>query len=170
MTDPEVKEIIEGCIRQNKAERWDMSGWGRPPHRGGVTPATLTTPLPRRLSIRDLLNHAFFAEDTGLRVELAEEDGGLHTSLALRLWVEDPKKLKGKHKDNEAIEFSFNLEADVPEEVAYEMVSGTRGWRGVGGGGNPPGDPKTSLGSDAPACLEPLRGSPRSPRSMKLQN
>uniref|UniRef100_A0A8C3SZU2 Serine/threonine-protein kinase WNK3 n=1 Tax=Chelydra serpentina TaxID=8475 RepID=A0A8C3SZU2_CHESE len=95
VTDPEVKEIIEGCIRQNKSER---------------------------LSIKDLLNHAFFAEDTGLRVELAEDDDGLSSSLALRLWVEDPKKLKGKHKDNEAIEFSFNLELDVPEEVACEMV------------------------------------------------
>ncbi|XP_004406998.1 PREDICTED: serine/threonine-protein kinase WNK3 isoform X2 [Odobenus rosmarus divergens] len=95
VTDPEVKEIIEGCIRQNKSER---------------------------LSIRDLLNHAFFAEDTGLRVELAEEDDCSNSSLALRLWVEDPKKLKGKHKDNEAIEFSFNLETDTSEEVAYEMV------------------------------------------------
>lgn len=64
-------------------------------------------------------------------MELAEDDGGFDSSLALRLWVEDPKKLKGKHKDNEAIEFSFNLEADVPEEVAYEMVSGAgvQGWR-----------------------------------------
>ncbi|XP_037367563.1 serine/threonine-protein kinase WNK3 [Talpa occidentalis] len=95
VTDPEVKEIIEGCIRQNKSAR---------------------------LSIRDLLNHAFFAEDTGLRVELAEEGDCSNSSLALRLWVEDPKKLKGKHKDNEAIEFSFNLETDTPEEVAYEMV------------------------------------------------
>ncbi|XP_036866650.1 serine/threonine-protein kinase WNK3 [Manis javanica] len=95
VTDPEVKEIIEGCICQNKSER---------------------------LSIRDLLNHAFFAEDTGLRVELAEEDDCSNSSLALRLWVEDPKKLKGKNKDNEAIEFSFNLETDTPEEVAYEMV------------------------------------------------
>ncbi|XP_055473913.1 serine/threonine-protein kinase WNK3 isoform X3 [Psammomys obesus] len=95
VTDPEVKEIIEGCIRQNKSER---------------------------LSIKDLLNHAFFVEDTGLRVELAEEDDCSNSSLALRLWVEDPKKLKGKHKDNEAIEFSFNLETDTPEEVAYEMV------------------------------------------------
>ncbi|XP_075774599.1 serine/threonine-protein kinase WNK3 isoform X2 [Pelodiscus sinensis] len=95
VSDPEVKEIIEGCIQQNKAER---------------------------LSIRDLLNHAFFAEGTGLRVELAEDDDGLNPALALRLWVEDPKKLKGKHKDNEAIEFSFNLELDVPEEVACEMV------------------------------------------------
>lgn len=76
-----------------------------------------------RLSIKNLLNHAFFAEDTGLRVELAEEDDSSNSSLALRLWVEDPKKLKGKHKDNEAIEFSFNLEKDTPEEVAYEMVS-----------------------------------------------
>ncbi|XP_075395305.1 serine/threonine-protein kinase WNK3 [Tenrec ecaudatus] len=95
VTDPEVKEIIGGCIRQNKSER---------------------------LSIRDLLNHTFFAEDTGLRVELAEEEDCLNSSLALRLWVEDPKKLKGKNKDNEAIEFSFNLETDTPEEVAYEMV------------------------------------------------
>ncbi|KAM8966077.1 LOW QUALITY PROTEIN: serine/threonine-protein kinase WNK3 [Sarcophilus harrisii] len=95
VTDPEVKEIIEGCIRQNKRER---------------------------LSIKDLLNHAFFAEDTGLRVESAEEDDGFNSSLALRLWVEDPKKLKGKHKDNEALEFSFNLETDIPEQVAYEMV------------------------------------------------
>ncbi|KAM8934255.1 serine/threonine-protein kinase WNK3 [Pelodytes ibericus] len=95
VSDPEVKEIIESCIRQNKSER---------------------------LSIKELLNHAFFAEDTGLRVELAEEDDGANASLALRLWVEDPKKLKGKHKDNEAIEFSFNLEMDNPDEVAYEMV------------------------------------------------
>ncbi|KAM3910954.1 serine/threonine-protein kinase WNK3 isoform 2-T2 [Leptodactylus fuscus] len=95
VSDPEVKEIIESCIRQNKIER---------------------------LSIKDLLNHAFFAEDTGLRVELAEDDDGVNSSLALRLWVEDPKKLKGKHKDNEAIEFSFNLDLDNPEEVAYEMV------------------------------------------------
>ncbi|XP_063792440.1 serine/threonine-protein kinase WNK3 isoform X2 [Pseudophryne corroboree] len=95
VSDPEVKEIIESCIRQNKSER---------------------------LSIKDLLIHAFFAEDTGLRVELAEDDDGVNPSLALRLWVEDPKKLKGKHKDNEAIEFSFNLDLDNPDEVAYEMV------------------------------------------------
>ncbi|XP_038638021.1 serine/threonine-protein kinase WNK2-like isoform X2 [Scyliorhinus canicula] len=95
VSDPEIKEIIEGCIRQNKSER---------------------------LVIKDLLSYAFFAEDTGLRIELAKEDSGQNTSLALRVWVEDPKKLKGKHKDNEAIEFSFDLEHDTPEEVAQEMV------------------------------------------------
>ena len=82
-------------------------------------------PRPRRLSIRDLLTHAFFGEDTGVRVELAEEDTGLQDCLALRIWVEDPKKLKGKHKDNEAIEFSYDLENDSAEEVALEMVRET---------------------------------------------
>ncbi|XP_078111073.1 uncharacterized protein wnk3 isoform X3 [Sander vitreus] len=95
VNDPEIKEIIECCIRQNKSQR---------------------------LSIRDLLNHAFFGEDTGVRVELAEEDTGTQECLALRIWVEDPKKLKGKHKDNEAIEFSYDLENDSAEEVALEMV------------------------------------------------
>ncbi|XP_068186307.1 serine/threonine-protein kinase WNK3 isoform X4 [Antennarius striatus] len=95
VNDPEIKEIIEGCIRQTKSQR---------------------------LSIRDLLNHAFFGEDTGVRVELAEEDIGTKDFLALRIWVEEPKKLKGKHKDNEAIEFSYDLENDSAEEVALEMV------------------------------------------------
>ncbi|XP_033824498.1 serine/threonine-protein kinase WNK1-like [Periophthalmus magnuspinnatus] len=92
---PEVKEIIEGCIRQNKDERY---------------------------SIKDLLNHAFFQEDTGVRVELAEEDDGEMEAIKLWLRIEDVKKLKGKYKDNEAIEFSFDLSKDVPEDVAQEMV------------------------------------------------
>nr|XP_043892532.1 serine/threonine-protein kinase WNK1-like isoform X4 [Solea senegalensis] len=92
---PEVKEIIEGCIRQNKDERY---------------------------SIKDLLNHVFFQEDTGVRVELAEEDDGEMQAIKLWLRIEDIKKLKGKYKDNEAIEFSFDLNKDVSEDVAQEMV------------------------------------------------
>ncbi|XP_067247708.1 serine/threonine-protein kinase WNK1 isoform X7 [Chanodichthys erythropterus] len=92
---PEVKEIIEGCIRQNKDERY---------------------------AIKDLLNHAFFQEETGVRVELAEEDDGEMIAIKLWLRIEDVKKLKGKYKDNEAIEFSFDLQRDVPEDVAQEMV------------------------------------------------
>lgn len=80
---------------------------------------------PSRYEIKDLLSHAFFAEDTGVRVELAEEDHGRKSTIALRLWVEDPKKLKGKPKDNGAIEFTFDLEKETPDEVAQEMVSGT---------------------------------------------
>uniref|UniRef100_A0A3P9I1Z8 non-specific serine/threonine protein kinase n=1 Tax=Oryzias latipes TaxID=8090 RepID=A0A3P9I1Z8_ORYLA len=93
--DPEIKEIIGECICQKKEERY---------------------------TIKDLLNHAFFAEDTGVRVELAEEDDGKKISIALKLWVEDHKKLKGKYKESGAIEFTFDLEKEVPEVVAQEMV------------------------------------------------
>lgn len=75
-----------------------------------------------RYSIKDLLNHAFFQEETGVRVELAEEDDGEMVAIKLWLRIEDVKKLKGKYKDNEAIEFSFDLHKDVPEDVAQEMV------------------------------------------------
>uniref|UniRef100_A0A674H250 non-specific serine/threonine protein kinase n=1 Tax=Taeniopygia guttata TaxID=59729 RepID=A0A674H250_TAEGU len=95
VTDPEIKEIIGECICKNKEERY---------------------------KIKDLLSHAFFAEDTGVRVELAEEDHGRKSSIALRLWVEDPKKLKGKPKDNGAIEFTFDLEKETPDDVAQEMI------------------------------------------------
>ncbi|XP_015247905.1 PREDICTED: serine/threonine-protein kinase WNK1 isoform X2 [Cyprinodon variegatus] len=92
---PEVKEIIEGCIRTDKDERY---------------------------AIKTLLNHAFFQEETGVRVELAEEDDGEMIAIKLWLRIEDVKKLKGKYKENEAIEFSFDLNRDVPEDVAQEMV------------------------------------------------
>ncbi|XP_068568187.1 serine/threonine-protein kinase WNK2 isoform X2 [Cebidichthys violaceus] len=95
VSDPEIKEIIGECICHRKEERY---------------------------SIKDLLNHAFFAEDTGVRVELNEEDDGKKSSIALKLWVEDTKKLKGKYKDTGAIEFSFDLINEVPEVVAQEMV------------------------------------------------
>ncbi|XP_063282990.1 serine/threonine-protein kinase WNK2 [Pelobates fuscus] len=95
VSDPEIKEIIGECICKNKQERYE---------------------------IKDLLSHAFFAEDTGVRVELAEEDHGRKSSIALRLWVEDHKKLKGKPKDNGAIEFTFDLEKETPDDVAQEMV------------------------------------------------
>ncbi|KAB0388004.1 hypothetical protein FD755_002960 [Muntiacus reevesi] len=76
----------------------------------------------RRVTSVNLLNHAFFQEETGVRVELAEEDDGEKIAIKLWLRIEDIKKLKGKYKDNEAIEFSFDLEKDVPEDVAQEMV------------------------------------------------
>ncbi|XP_045063167.1 serine/threonine-protein kinase WNK2 isoform X7 [Coregonus clupeaformis] len=95
VVDPEIKEIIGECICQKKEDRY---------------------------SIKDLLNHAFFAEDTGVRVELAEEDDGKKVAIALKLWVEDPKKLKGKYKESGAIEFTFELEKESSEGVAQEMV------------------------------------------------
>ncbi|KAJ8251886.1 hypothetical protein GJAV_G00226520 [Gymnothorax javanicus] len=92
---PELKEIIEGCIRMNKYERY---------------------------TIQDLLEHAFFQENNGVHVELAEGDDMLKSGLKLWLRMDDTKKLHGKYKDNNAIEFLFELYKDVPEEVAQEMV------------------------------------------------
>ncbi|KAL4630874.1 serine/threonine-protein kinase WNK4 [Arapaima gigas] len=92
---PELKEIIEGCIRMNKDERY---------------------------TIQDLLEHTFFQVDNGVRVELAEEDDMVKSGLKLWLRMDDTKKLHGKYKDNNAIEFLFELYKDVPEEVAQEMV------------------------------------------------
>lgn len=92
---PELKEIIEGCIRMNKDERY---------------------------TIQDLLEHTFFQEHNGVHVELAEEDDMIKSGLKLWLRMDDTKKLHGKYKDNNAIEFLFELYKDVPEEVAQEMV------------------------------------------------
>ncbi|XP_043958971.1 serine/threonine-protein kinase WNK4 isoform X2 [Gambusia affinis] len=92
---PELKEIIEGCIRMIKDERY---------------------------TIPDLLDHPFFQENNGVHVELAEEDDMVKPGLKLWLRIDDTKKLHGKYKDNNAIEFLFELYKDVPEEVAQEMV------------------------------------------------
>ncbi|XP_060111260.1 serine/threonine-protein kinase WNK4 [Heteronotia binoei] len=93
---PELKEIIEGCIRMDKKERY---------------------------TIQDLLDHSFFQEDTGVHVELAEEDDGVKSNLKLWLRMDDSKNLHGKYKDNNALEFHFELYKDVAEEVAQEMVT-----------------------------------------------
>ncbi len=57
-----------------------------------------------------------------MHVELAEEDDMVKAGLKLWLRMDDTKKLHGKYKDNNAIEFLFELYKDVPEEVAQEMV------------------------------------------------
>ncbi|XP_029364245.1 serine/threonine-protein kinase WNK4-like isoform X2 [Echeneis naucrates] len=92
---PELKEIIEGCIHTNSHERF---------------------------TVQDLLDHRFFHEQLGVHVELAEDDDGSKGALKLWLRMDDSKKLHGKYKDNNAIEFLFELYKDVPEEVAQEMV------------------------------------------------
>ncbi|XP_013374710.1 PREDICTED: serine/threonine-protein kinase WNK4 [Chinchilla lanigera] len=92
---PEVKEIIEGCIRTDKNERF---------------------------TIQDLLAHAFFREERGVHVELAEEDDGQKPDLKLWLRMEDVRR-GGRPRDNQAIEFLFQLGRDVAEEVAQEMVA-----------------------------------------------
>lgn len=53
---------------------------------------------------------------------LAEDDDGSKAALKLWLRMGHNKKLHGKYKDHNAIEFLFEVYKDVPEEVAQEMV------------------------------------------------
>lgn len=97
--NPEVRDIIEMCIRLKKEER----------------------PL-----VKDLLNHEFFADDVGLKLEMVSRDSAVADAelsrVEFRLRVLDPKKRSNKHKENEAIQFDFDIQADNAEEVALEMA------------------------------------------------
>ncbi|XP_037876946.1 serine/threonine-protein kinase Wnk isoform X2 [Bombyx mori] len=98
VTIPEVREIIESCIKPNKVDR------------------------PK---VKDLLNHEFFGEDIGLRLEIVDRDlvtSSDVTKIQFRLKIIDPKKRSYTHKENEAIQFEFDVEHDDCEEVANEMA------------------------------------------------
>jgi WNK lysine deficient protein kinase len=99
--DPEIKEIIDSCIRLNKEER---------------------------PSIKQLLQHEFFAEDTGFKLELLNREhlgANRENMIKFRLRVTDQRKQrreKPAHRENEAIEFDFNLESDICLEVSNNMI------------------------------------------------
>ncbi|RUS83826.1 hypothetical protein EGW08_008407 [Elysia chlorotica] len=95
--DPEIRQIIEGCIQTRKEDR---------------------------LTVKDLLAHDFFLEDTGLLVELIRSEDELADTevIPLRLRVVDPKKRRDFHKENEAIQFDFALGQDQAEEIAADLV------------------------------------------------
>ncbi|XP_072381692.1 uncharacterized protein [Diabrotica undecimpunctata] len=90
--NPEIKDVIENCIRPRKEDR------------------------PK---VKDLLNHAFFEEDVGLKVEVVSQES---KKIVFRLRVIDPKKRTHKHKENEAIQFEFDMEMDRYMTIAEEMA------------------------------------------------
>ena len=77
-----------------------------------------------RYTVKELLQHDFFVEESGFKVELVttEDEEQKPNIIFLRVRVVDPKKRKVQHKENEAIQFGYNLEKDDPEYVAKEMV------------------------------------------------
>ena len=80
-----------------------------------------------RYPVKKLLQLDFFSEDTGVKVDIVnrdEEVEGTASTIQLRLRVMDSKKRSKQHKENEAIQFDYNIAQDNPEEVAQEMVSG----------------------------------------------
>lgn len=76
--------------------------------------------------VKDLLNHEFFADDIGLKLEMVSRDSAVAEAelsrVEFRLRVLDPKKRSNKHKENEAIQFDFDIQEDNAEEVASEMA------------------------------------------------
>lgn len=94
----EIKEIVDQCIRPVRTDR---------------------------PSVKTLLNHEFFAEDPGLKIELVSKDQAISSDagkIEFRLRVVDPKKRSNKCKEDEAIQFEFDIESDNADEVAQEMV------------------------------------------------
>lgn len=96
--NPEVKDIIDRCTKLKKEDR----------------PSCL-----------DLLNSDFFCEDIGIKLEpITKQEFLLNlqcNNIEFRLRLLDPKKRTSKHKENEAIQFDFDISADNADEVASEM-------------------------------------------------
>jgi len=78
-----------------------------------------------RYTVKMLLQLDFFLEDTGIKVELASKDEAKDLSRdVIQLWlrVVDPKRRKHQHKEDEAIQFDYNIKKDDADKVAQEMV------------------------------------------------
>lgn len=97
--DPVLKDIIGSCIRVNKADR---------------------------PTIKELLSMEFFMEETGIRIEYVDKEEMLANPAdpCVKLWLRiiDPKKRRDKHKENEAVEFTFTIDKDDAHEVAHALV------------------------------------------------
>lgn len=73
-----------------------------------------------RPSIKELLAHDFFTEDPGIKLEMVSRTD---SRIEFRLRVLDPKKrCSNKHRENEAIQFDFDINNDNADDVASEMV------------------------------------------------
>lgn len=96
--NPEVKDIIDRCTKLKKTER----------------PSCL-----------ELLNSDFFSEDLGIKLEPITKQQFLIdptcNKIEFRLRLMDPKKRTSKHKENEAIQFDFDISNDNANQIASEM-------------------------------------------------
>ncbi|CAF2073435.1 unnamed protein product [Rotaria magnacalcarata] len=97
----DVREVIDCCIRTKKEER---------------------------LPVHELLQHSFFLDDTGLRIDFVRDPENdlqvmvTNHSINLKLKVVDKTKRKVLWAEHEAILFRYNFEADKPEQIADELI------------------------------------------------
>lgn len=73
-----------------------------------------------RLSVKDLVNHEFFAEGVKLEVIPPQVDAADSTKYVMRMEV--PNKDVRKHGQQESIEFQYDIATDIPDQVVGEMV------------------------------------------------
>uniref|UniRef100_A0A1I7T6T2 non-specific serine/threonine protein kinase n=1 Tax=Caenorhabditis tropicalis TaxID=1561998 RepID=A0A1I7T6T2_9PELO len=98
---PEIREIIDRCIRVRREER---------------------------STVKQLLVDDFFTPEDliGIRVEIKNRDADLNdlnVEIQMQLRVYDEKKRKQyRFKENEGLQFAFDIENDSPDEVVQQMI------------------------------------------------
>ncbi|KAI6187157.1 Non-specific serine/threonine protein kinase [Aphelenchoides besseyi] len=98
---PEIRDIIDRCIRLRKDER---------------------------SNVKQLLSDEFFApeEQFGIRIDIKNRENDLNESnseIQMQLRVFDEKKrTQYKFKENEGLQFAFDVEQDKAEEVVQQMI------------------------------------------------
>ena len=129
-----MKDIIEGCTKTITEERCVFLSWhlqvictcGNSSCRRCFVYVVREVSAVYRYTVKSLLQTGFFMEDSGIKVELVSKDQMKdHNSDVIQLWLRivDPKKRKHSHKENEAIQFDYNINTDNPDTVALEMVN-----------------------------------------------
>ena len=97
----DVREVIDCCIRTHKEER---------------------------LPVNELLQHSFFLEDNGLRIDLVRDPANdlqvlvRNNSVDLKLKIVDKNKRKTLWTEHEAILFRYNFTTDTPEQIVDELI------------------------------------------------
>jgi WNK lysine deficient protein kinase len=105
----DVREVIDCCIRTKKEER---------------------------LAVHELLQHSFFLDDSGLRIDLVRDSSTdslvsiKNDTIDLKLKITDKAKRKALYAEHkalstgfEAILFPYNLSTDTPEQIADELIA-----------------------------------------------
>ncbi|KAI6175775.1 Non-specific serine/threonine protein kinase [Aphelenchoides bicaudatus] len=98
---PEIRDIIDRCIRLRREER---------------------------ATVKQLLSDDFFTpeEQFGLRVDIKNRESDLsetNPEIQMQLRVFDEKKrAQYKFKENEGLQFAFDIEQDKAEDVVFQMI------------------------------------------------
>ena len=97
----DVREVIDCCIRTHQDER---------------------------LPVNELLQHSFFLEDNGLRIDLVRDPANdsqvlvRNNSVDLKLKIVDKSKRRAVWTEHEAILFRYHLTNDTPEQIVNELI------------------------------------------------